>query len=73
MSEPDLEIEYEVVKNGEEQFSIWPAAKAIPEGWAAVGYRGAKSACLDHVAAVWTDMRPASLRAQMDGGGTAAA
>ena len=65
MSEPDIETEFEVVVNHEEQFSIWAADRPAPEGWRAVGFRGPKADCLEHIATVWTDMRPASLRAQM--------
>ena len=60
---------YDVVVNDEEQYSIWPAGRAIPAGWQTAGFQGAKSACLDYVAEVWTDMRPKSLRVQMEGQG----
>ncbi|WP_284164835.1 amidase family protein [Frigidibacter sp. SD6-1] len=62
MSEEPL---FTVVLNGEEQYSIWPEGKPLPAGWTAEGFLGPKSACLDHIATVWTDMRPASLRRQM--------
>lgn len=55
---------YEVVVNDEEQYSIWPAHKAVPAGWKTVGKQGLKPVCLDHVKEVWTDMRPRSLRTQ---------
>lgn len=53
---------YVVVTNAEEQFSIWPAHREVPAGWTAHDFRGSKSACLEHIDAVWTDMRPLSLR-----------
>ena len=53
-----------VVLNHEEQYSIWPADKAIPEKWREAGFRGTKEECLDHIRLVWTDMRPASVRAR---------
>jgi MbtH protein len=56
---------YEVVRNHEEQFSIWPAGESVPLGWETVGFAGAKSECLAHVNEVWTDMRPKSLRDRM--------
>ncbi len=58
---------YKVVVNHEEQYSIWPAARPLPDGWAAVGFRGAREECLDRIAEVWTDMRPRSLREPYDG------
>lgn len=53
---------YKVVKNHEEQFSIWPADRECPPGWIEIGYSGAKADCLSHIKEVWVDMRPASLR-----------
>lgn len=53
-----------VVLNDEEQFSIWPQIKPIPAGWRADGFEGSKSACLDHIGEVWTDLRPKSCRNQ---------
>lgn len=60
------EIRYVVVLNDEEQYSIWPADKELPAGWRAEGTEGSKSACLDHIEKVWTDMRPASIRRRSD-------
>ncbi len=53
---------YVVVMNNEEQYSIWPAYKAIPAGWKGVGKQGPKADCLAYIKEAWTDMRPASLR-----------
>lgn len=57
---------YNVVVNHEEQYSIWPDYRDIPSGWTAVGKRGLKADCLAYIKEVWTDMRPLSLRKQMD-------
>ena len=54
-----------VVMNHEEQYSIWPSGKEIPPGWRASGFSGQKKECLAHIDAVWTDMRPLSLRKRM--------
>lgn len=56
---------YHVVVNHEEQYSIWPEYKEIPNGWRAVGQTGRKQECLDYIKEVWTDMRPLSLRLAM--------
>lgn len=53
---------YQVVMNDEEQYSVWPADRAIPAGWHAVGAPGSKATCLAHIETVWVDMRPLSLR-----------
>jgi MbtH protein len=60
------ELEYQVVISDEERYSIWPTYKEIPFGWRPGGFTGPKQACLDHIGAVWTDMRPLSLRRAMD-------
>jgi MbtH protein len=57
---------YSVVLNHEEQYSIWPADRELPAGWRAAGFNGDKAACLAYIQDVWTDMRPLSLRKQMD-------
>jgi MbtH protein len=57
--------DYLVVLNDEEQYSIWAADQPVPAGWRAEGTRGSREECLDHIAVVWTDMRPRSLREAM--------
>lgn len=52
----------QVVVNGEEQYSIWPAGRALPAGWRPVGFVGTREECLAHIETTWTDMRPKSLR-----------
>jgi MbtH protein len=66
-SDTDSGLEYSVVVNHEEQYSIWPADRDLPAGWRPVGVQGTRSHCLEHIARVWTDMRPASVRQRMDG------
>ena len=55
---------YQVVVNPEEQYSIWPADQVPPHGWQGVGFTGPKRECLARVRAIWTDMRPRSLRGE---------
>lgn len=62
-------MSYLVVFNLEEQYSIWPAEKQIPLGWTPAGKRGSKEECLAYISAVWTDMRPLSLRKRMEKAG----
>lgn len=57
---------YKVVLNHEEQYSIWPAHRDNPSGWRDAGKSGPKGDCLAYIKEVWTDMRPLSLRKQMD-------
>jgi MbtH protein len=57
---------YLVVVNDEEQYSIWPDFRDVPAGWRAVGEQGPKQQCLAYIEQVWTDMRPLSVRRQME-------
>jgi MbtH protein len=57
---------YKVVINHEGQYSIWPAEKKNPLGWTDAGRTGSKTECLAHIKEVWTDMRPLSLRREME-------
>lgn len=58
---------YYIVRNHEEQYSIWVVGRPVPAGWETVGEPGSKSDCLARIETLWTDMRPASLRRAMDG------
>ena len=58
---------YDVVVNHEEQYSIWPSDRDLPPGWRKEGTSGTRSACLDHIEVVWTDMRPLSARRAAEG------
>lgn len=53
---------FKVVINHEEQYSIWPDERPTPPGWRDEGTVGDRETCLQHIEAVWTDMRPLSLR-----------
>jgi MbtH protein len=56
-----------VLINEEGQYSIWPPAKPVPEGWSLVSPTSSpKSVCLAYISTNWTDMRPLSLRHAMD-------
>ena len=59
------EQNYVVVRNHEEQYSIWWADREVPAGWTVEGAEGTRDECLAHIAEVWTDMRPLSLRNRM--------
>jgi MbtH protein len=63
--EDDDDRHYTVVINDEEQYSIWPTGRDVPEGWREVGVIGPKATCLEHIKEVWVDMRPKSLRQRM--------
>ncbi|MEU8372048.1 AMP-binding protein [Micromonospora sp. NPDC048894] len=52
---------HHVVVNDEDQHSLWPTDRPVPDGWTTV-FTASTEACLAYVAEHWTDLRPASLR-----------
>jgi MbtH protein len=66
MSENEENKNYVVVVNHEEQYSIWPVGADLPSGWREAGMSGKKDDCLQYIKEVWTDMRPLSVRRQLE-------
>jgi amino acid adenylation domain-containing protein len=58
---------FDVVRNGEDQWSVWPAGREAPRGWRPTGTTAGVEECLAEIAVRWTDPRPASLRRRLDG------
>jgi MbtH protein len=54
--------QFVVVMNDEEQWSIWPAHRAIPAGWIRAGMVGSRGECLEYIEVRWNDIRPRSVR-----------
>lgn len=61
---PHCEL-WKVVINTEDQYSIWPDSKETPFGWRGEGKVSSKEECLNHIAEIWTDMKPRSLKEEM--------
>jgi MbtH protein len=57
----DPDGRFVVLRNEENQHSLWPTFAQVPEGWTVVFPESTRQACLDYVEAHWTDLRPASL------------
>jgi MbtH protein len=57
---------HKVLVNDEEQYSLWPGYLTVPAGWQDTGVSGSQEECLGYVRETWTDMRPRSLREQME-------
>ena len=55
-----------VLVNHEDQYSVWPSAQPVPNGWTRVGPVGSKAECVAFIDEAWNDMRPRSLREAMD-------
>lgn len=56
---------FEVVVNREEQYSIWPSGRPDAPVWHGADNSGSRDECLAYRAAIWTDLRPLSLRRWM--------
>ena len=61
---------FRVVVNHEGQYSIWPEGRKNPLGWSDGEKSGSKAECLAYIEEVWTDMRPLTLRKDMEKPGT---
>lgn len=66
MRNDEKNTQYIVLKNHQDQYSLWLREKTVPPGWEAVGKEGSREECSAYVDEVWTDMRPRSLREKMD-------
>ena len=58
---------YLVLINDEGQYSLWPAFAEVPEGWTVALTETDRQSALDYINTNWTDMRPKSLIAAMEG------
>ncbi len=54
-----------VVKNHEDQYSIWPVGRELPKGWEIVGEPATKEECLIKIKDLWQDITPRSVREQL--------
>ncbi|MDT0328089.1 MbtH family protein [Nocardiopsis lambiniae] len=57
----DNDGRFRVLVNAEGQHSLWPAFADVPAGWEVAKEEDTRQACLDHIEAHWTDIRPLSL------------
>lgn len=54
-----------VLRNDEDQHSLWPAFAEVPAGWTVIFGESTHADCLAYVEERWTDLRPRSLREAM--------
>lgn len=66
----DKTASYVVLINSEGQYSLWPVAAAVPDGWTIAHEAAPRDTCLEYIQTNWTDMRPKSLVAAMAQHGT---
>lgn len=61
------DAQYLVLTNAEGQHSLWPSFAEIPGGWDIALEATSRARALEYVEENWTDMRPASLVATVQG------
>lgn len=52
---------FSVLRNDENQHSLWPAFAPVPDGWTVVHGPGRRDECLAYVRENWHDVRPRSV------------
>lgn len=55
------DLSFFVLKNQEDQYSLWPAFAEVPGGWDIVFGEGSHGDAVNYIEENWTDMRPKSL------------
>jgi MbtH protein len=63
----DNDASYHVLVNDEGQYSLWPAFAEVPAGWTVAVAGSTRAEALEYIEKEWTDMRPKSLVAAMNG------
>jgi MbtH protein len=56
-------VDYTVLRNEEDQHSLWPAFADVPAGWTKVFGPDDREACMTYVRENWSDLRPRSVAA----------
>lgn len=59
----DHNAAFRVLRNDEDQHSLWPEFAPVPAGWHVAHGPDGRVACLAYVEENWTDLRPASCAA----------
>ena len=62
--QPD--IIYNVVRNKEGLFAVWPANQPIPTNWSATGKSGTSQVCITYLKEVWPEFDVNVLRKRME-------
>ncbi|WP_312949810.1 MbtH family NRPS accessory protein [Superficieibacter sp.] len=55
----DQKGQFYILQNAQQQFSLWPAQCALPEGWEIVCQPQSPEICNDWLATRWTTLLPA--------------
>jgi uncharacterized protein YbdZ (MbtH family) len=52
------DVPYSVLRNEENQHSLWPEFAEVPAGWTLVHGPASREECMDYVREHWVDLRP---------------
>lgn len=52
----DENEQFVVLRNAENQYSLWPESKTVPQGWTVVHESDSKENCLRYVKENWLDL-----------------
>lgn len=55
------DADFSILRNDEDQHSLWPAFSPVPDGWSVVHGPGPREDCLAYVRENWQDVRPRSV------------
>lgn len=58
----DESLNFLVLRNAREQYSLWPAFAEVPPGWETRSGPASRADCISYIEAHWQDMRPAALK-----------
>lgn len=58
----DETLDFLVLLNARQQYSLWPAFADVPVGWQTVSGPGTRADCIRYIEENWHDMRPAALK-----------
>lgn len=63
MADPfeEKDANHTVLRDDEDQHSLWPAFAPAPEGWTVPPGPGHRDECMAHVREQWADLRPRSV------------
>ncbi|MFK8258448.1 MbtH family protein [Erwinia sp. AnSW2-5] len=58
----DESLDFLVLLNARQQYSLWPAFSDVPAGWQTVSGPNTRAECIRYIEENWHDMRPAALK-----------
>lgn len=63
----DEQLEFSVLRNDQQQYSLWPVFASQPLGWRLEFGPGTRADCLEYIERNWTSINPFSTTAKESG------